>query len=71
MEQPTYAVGVDIGGGMMDTEFDRFAGAMRARLAPATQFTQSAVQVVRAVLGNDAGLVGAARLAFGLNPLRR
>ena len=53
-----------LGGGMVDTEFDLFAEAMRVRLAPATQFTRSAVEVVRAVLGNDAGLVGAARLAL-------
>lgn len=53
-----------LGGGMMDTEFELFATAIRARLAPATQFTSRGVEVVRATLGNDAGLAGAARLAF-------
>lgn len=53
-----------LGGGMMEEHFDLFADAMRQRLAPATQFSPSAVGIVRATLGNDAGLVGAARLAL-------
>lgn len=53
-----------LGGGIMDTEFDRFADAVRAQLARATQFTPSGVEVCRAELGNDAGLVGAAALVF-------
>ncbi|MCC7376963.1 MAG: ROK family protein [Verrucomicrobiales bacterium] len=52
-----------LGGGIMDTEFHRFAGAAR-RLDSATQFTRSKVDLERAALGNDAGLLGAARLAF-------
>lgn len=51
-----------LGGGIMETEFERFAGAMRIRLSTATQFTRSRVEIVRAALGNDAGLVGAACL---------
>lgn len=54
-----------LGGGMMEEHFDLFADAMRQRLAPATQFSPSAVGIVQATLGNDAGLVGAARLALG------
>jgi glucokinase len=51
-----------LGGGMMDTEFDLFAGPMRERIAKATQFTPGAVAIVPARLGNDAGIVGAASL---------
>ncbi len=51
-----------LGGGIMDTEFERFAGPMRERLARATQFTSSAVEIVPARLGNTAGIVGAAAL---------
>lgn len=54
-----------LGGGIMDTEFERFAVAVRARLAAATQFTPTSVDIVPASLGNDAGLIGAARLCFG------
>jgi predicted NBD/HSP70 family sugar kinase len=53
-----------LGGGVMDDHFERFAPAMRERLATATQFTRTAVSVERAELGNDAGLVGAACLAL-------
>jgi glucokinase len=53
-----------LGGGMMDTEFDLFAGPMRERIAKATQFTPGAVDIVPARLGNDAGIVGGASL-FG------
>ena len=53
-----------LGGGMMDDHFELFAAAIHARLQPATQFTRAAVSVARAALGNDAGVVGAAALAF-------
>lgn len=53
-----------LGGGIMDEHFDLFAAAIDRALAPATQFTRPAVSVVRAALGNDAGLVGAAALAL-------
>lgn len=53
-----------LGGGIMDVHFDLFAAAIHERLQPATQFTRAAVSVARAALGNDAGVVGAAALAF-------
>lgn len=53
-----------LGGGIMDTEFELFAHAMRERIAPATQFSRGAGEVARAALGNDAGLVGAASMMF-------
>lgn len=53
-----------LGGGIMDTEFDTFATAIRTQLGRATQFTPANVEVHRAQLGNDAGLVGAAALVF-------
>jgi glucokinase len=52
-----------LGGGIMETEFKRFATAMRQHLNTVTQFTRDAVDIVPASLGNDAGLVGAALLA--------
>jgi len=53
-----------LGGGMMDEHFELFAGAMNRRLDPATQFTRGAVRIVRAQLGNEAGVVGAAAVAM-------
>jgi glucokinase len=53
-----------LGGGVMDSEYAGFAEAVRRRIAPATQFTPAAVDIAPAALGNDAGLIGAARLAF-------
>lgn len=53
-----------LGGGMMDTEFEAFAAAIRRRLSAATQFTRDAVTVVPAALANDAGVIGGARLGF-------
>ncbi|MCK6500233.1 MAG: ROK family protein [Nitrospira sp.] len=52
-----------LGGGIMETEYERFA-TVEARLDTATQFTRGKVDIARARLGNDAGLLGAARLAF-------
>ncbi|MEO8426594.1 MAG: hypothetical protein ABI651_05720 [Verrucomicrobiota bacterium] len=49
---------------MMDDHFRLFADAIRARLQRATQFTRDQVSVVRAARGNDAGVVGAAAVAF-------
>ncbi len=59
-----------LGGGIMDTEFGRFEAPIRARLAAATQFTPAHVSVTRAVLGNEAGLVGAARWAMQMAAAR-
>lgn len=53
-----------LGGGIMETEFERFAIPMRHLFQQATQFPQGAVQVVPSELGNDAGVVGAAHLAL-------
>jgi glucokinase len=53
-----------LGGGIMDDHFDMFATAMQAHLAKATQFTPAHVQIVRAALGNDAGMVGAGIIGF-------
>jgi glucokinase len=53
-----------LGGGIMDDHFDRFAAAIREQLAPATQFTPRNVSVVRANLGNQAGVIGAAALLW-------
>lgn len=55
-----------LGGGLMDEQFDWFAEPIRMRLRRATQFTATRVEVVRAELGNHAGLVGAAALMFGV-----
>ncbi len=52
-----------LGGGIMEDHFDLFARAMSARLLTATQFSREAMRIVRAGLGNDAGIVGAATLA--------
>jgi glucokinase len=57
-----------LGGGIMEEHFDLFASRINERLAAATQFSRSAVTVVRAALGNDAGLIGAASLAFSRAP---
>lgn len=51
-----------LGGGLMETEFERFAGPMREHIHRATQFNAAAVEIVPAMLGNDAGIVGAASL---------
>jgi predicted NBD/HSP70 family sugar kinase len=51
-------------GGMMGDQFELYADAMRVRLSHATQFTRGAGDIVRAGLGNDAGILGAASLAW-------
>ena len=53
-----------IGGGIGDEHFDRFAPAIRSRIELATMVPRGGVRVVKAALGNDAGLVGAASLAL-------
>lgn len=53
-----------LGGGVMDDHFDLFAAALRPALAATTMTPRGAVEVVRAALGNDAGLVGAAAMAM-------
>ncbi len=53
-----------LGGGVMDDHFDLFAGALKPVLAAATMTPRVHVEVVRAALGNDAGIVGAAAVAM-------
>ena len=53
-----------LGGGMMAEHYDLFANGIQKKLQAATQFTPASVSVVRAVLGNDAGVVGAASIAL-------
>jgi glucokinase len=54
-----------LGGGIMDDHFERFAHAIRHRIAPATQFTPGNVSVIPAALGNQAGMIGAAAMMLG------
>lgn len=79
------AVGIDIGGtttavAAVDAagriharaEFetsDRFAPAIREQIVRATQIPKGRVEIAKAYLGNDAGVIGAACLAFQ-NPKR-
>jgi len=54
-----------LGGGIGVEHFEPFAAAIRARLLRATQLPKKAgVDIVRAALGKDAGVIGAAGLAF-------
>jgi len=55
---------VILGGGMMDEHYEPFAEAVRSAIARATTLPGRGVSVVRAELGNRAGLVGGARLVF-------
>jgi len=54
-----------LGGGLGDAQFELWLPAMEARTARATMVPAGGVRIVKAELGNDAGLVGAASLAFG------
>lgn len=54
-----------LGGGMGVEHFERFAAVLRPRLSRATQLSKNRpVEIVKAALGRDAGVVGAASLAF-------
>jgi glucokinase len=53
-----------LGGGVMDEHFDVFAEALQPVLAAAAMTPRGTVEVVRASLGNDAGIVGAASVAM-------
>ncbi len=60
-----------LGGSIGEAQFDRFAAAMRQQILRATQIPKGRVEIVRAQLGNDAGVIGAACLAFqATNPAR-
>ena len=53
-----------LGGGLGEVHFERLAPAMAARIPLATMVPPGGTRVIKAALGNDAGLVGAASLAF-------
>ena len=53
------------GGGIGVEHFERFAAVLRPRLSCATQLSKKGgVELVTAALGKDAGVIGAAGLAF-------
>jgi glucokinase len=53
-----------LGGGIGEEHFERFAGPVREQIARATQIPKECVEIAKAQLGNDAGVIGAACLAF-------
>lgn len=53
-----------LGGGVIDEHYERLAPAMAAMIPKATMVPSGGARVVKAQLGNDAGLVGAAGLAL-------
>jgi glucokinase len=53
-----------IGGGIGEAHFDLFATPLRQLIARATQIPKARVEVARARLGNEAGVIGAACLAL-------
>ncbi len=59
-----------LGGGLMDEHYALFATAIQQKIARATMLLPGHCDVAKAVLGNDAGLVGAASLALNA-PLAR
>jgi glucokinase len=53
-----------LGGGIGEEHFELFAPAIAQRITAATMVPRGATRVIKAALGNDAGLVGAASLAL-------
>ena len=53
-----------LGGGLIDDHFELFATPARAALSQAVLLPKGRVEIVRASLGNDAGVVGAASLVM-------
>jgi glucokinase len=53
-----------LGGGIMDSHYANLAPAVEQPLGHATMVPRHAFRVVKAQLGNDAGIVGAASLAL-------
>ena len=51
-----------LGGGIMDEHFELFAPGVREQTAKAKLTPAAHITVVKAALGNDAGIIGAARL---------
>jgi glucokinase len=52
------------GGGIGEAHFELFAGAMREHVKVATQVSGKSVHIVKAELGQRAGVIGGAALAF-------
>jgi glucokinase len=52
-----------LGGGIGEEHFETFAAPMRVQIARATQIPKDRIEIVKAQLGNDAGVIGAACLA--------
>jgi len=57
-----------LGGGIGEAHFDVFAPAIREQISRATQIPKRRVEVVKAALGQDAGVIGAAALLFQKHP---
>jgi glucokinase len=53
-----------LGGGLGEAHFDSFAPAIRQQISLATQFSNRSVEILKAQLGNGAGVIGAACLAL-------
>jgi glucokinase len=53
-----------LGGGIIEEHYDQFAGAVSGSIAAASMVPRGRVSVARADLGNDAGLLGGASMAF-------
>jgi glucokinase len=53
-----------LGGGLIDDHFELFAEPARAALSRAVLLPKGRVEIVKASLGNDAGVVGAASLVM-------
>lgn len=53
-----------LGGGIGEEHFERFAAPIREQMTHATQIPKDCVEIAKAQLGNDAGVIGAACLAF-------
>ncbi|MBN1418248.1 MAG: ROK family protein [Planctomycetes bacterium] len=57
-----------LGGGISDDHYEVFAAPFREAIATATMAPREGVSVAKAILGNDAGLVGAAMLPSLVTP---
>ena len=53
-----------LGGGIIDEHYELFGPVVEAALAKATMVPSGGMSVAKAMLGNDAGLVGAASLVL-------